>query len=109
MKITDFVIIYLIIVFPLLIFAQWRSEDTNTFAKLNNQYDGAMTAASQDAVDQLRLNAKPNYESGYSSKKFTRINKEPAYDTFIHSLSLNFSVAALTQFTSDNRCSLARS
>ncbi|WP_338657285.1 hypothetical protein V6B14_22295 (plasmid) [Sporosarcina psychrophila] len=90
MKITDFVIIYLIIVFPLLIFAQWRAEDTSTFIKLNNQYDGAMTVASHDAVDQMRLNVKPNFESGYESKKFSRINKQPAYDTFIHSLALNF-------------------
>lgn len=92
MKISDFVIIFLLIVSSLLIFTQWRSEDTKAFAKLNNQYDGAMTVASQDAVDQLRLNVKPNYESGYDSKKFSRINKEPAYDTFIHSLALNFSI-----------------
>lgn len=89
MKITDWIIIYLIIIFPLLVFTQWRSEDTNTFAKLNNRYDGAMTVASQDAVDQLRLNVKPNYESGYDSKKFSRVNKEAAYDTFIRTLAIN--------------------
>lgn len=90
MKTTDFVVIYLIIIFPLLVFTQWRSEDTNTFAKLNNRYDGAITVASQDAVEQLRLNVKPNYESGYDSEKFSRINKEAAFDTFMHSLAINF-------------------
>lgn len=90
MKISDFVVIYFIIVLPLLLFAQWRAEDTNTFAKLNNQYDGAMVVATHDAVNELRLNAKPNYESGYESRKFSRINKQPAYETFIHSLALNF-------------------
>lgn len=73
-------------------FSQWRSEDTNAFAKLNNQYDGAMTVASHDAADQLRLNARPTAESGYFSYKFSRINKEPAFETFIHTLALNFEV-----------------
>lgn len=91
MKITDFSIIFVIIVAPLLIFAQWRAEDTNTFAKLNHQYDGAITVATHDAVDQLRTNSKPNYEAGYDSFKFNRVNPEPAFDTFIHSLALNFS------------------
>src|SRR5699024_8692372 len=83
------IVIFLLIIMPLLVFAQWRAEDTNTFAKLNNQYDGAMTVASNDAADQLHLNAKPNAESGYFSYKFSRINKEPAYETFIHTLALN--------------------
>ncbi|MEK5071630.1 hypothetical protein [Sporosarcina sp. FSL K6-1508] len=90
MKISDFILFYLIITYPLNVFTEWRSEDANTFAQLNYQYNSAMTVASQDAANQLRLNVKPNYESGYDSKKFSRINKEPAYDTFMHSLSLNF-------------------
>ncbi|MBO0589273.1 MULTISPECIES: hypothetical protein [unclassified Sporosarcina] len=90
MKMSNMIIFYLIIVFPLFIFAQWRAEDTNTFAKANNSYEWAMTAATHDAVEQLRLNAKPNYEYGYSSTKFSRINKEPAFETFIDTLSLNF-------------------
>ncbi len=98
MKITDFLIIFLIIIFPLMIFAQWRAEDTNTFAKLNHQYDGAMTVAANDSADQLRINAKPNFESGYTSEKFVNVNKEMAYDTFIQTLSLNFnSEDAVTQ------------
>lgn len=73
-----------------MVYAQWRAEDTNTFAKLNHQYDGAMTLASRDSADQLRVNAKPNFESGYASEKFVNINKEEAYNTFIHTLALNF-------------------
>ncbi|WP_066298021.1 hypothetical protein [Bacillus sp. FJAT-29937] len=92
MKTTDFAIIFIIIVLPLLVFSQWRSEDTNAFAKLNHQYEGAMTIASHDAIDQLRLNVKPNQEAGYDSMKFNRVNPEPAFDTFIHSLALNFDV-----------------
>ncbi|MED3575059.1 hypothetical protein [Cytobacillus praedii] len=89
MKITDFSIMFIIIVLPLLIFSQWRSENTNTFAKLNHQYDGAMTVASHDAIDQLRTNAKPNQEAGYDSMKFNRVNPDPAFQTFIHTLALN--------------------
>lgn len=92
MKITDFAIIYIIIVFPLLVFSQWKSEDSNTFINLNNQYDTAMTVATQDAMDQLRTNVIPTEEAGYSSSKFNRVNPEPALQTFLHTLSINFGV-----------------
>lgn len=92
MKITEFTVIYIIIILPLLIFAQWRAEDTNTFAKVNHQYDGAMTVATHDAIEQLRTNVKPSFEAGYHSMKFNRANLEPAFQTFIHSLSINFGV-----------------
>lgn len=90
MKITNYLVIYLLIITPLLVYSQWRAEDTNTFAKLNHQYDGAMKVAGRDSVDQLRVNAAPNYESGYPSEKFVSVNKQEAFDTFLHSLSLNF-------------------
>lgn len=90
MKITDFILIYLIIILPFVVYAEWRADDTNTFAQLNYQYKRALTVAGQDAADQLRINAEPNLESGYDSAKSFRINKETAYDTFIHTLALNF-------------------
>lgn len=92
MKITDFAIIFILIVFPLLVFSQWKSEDSNTFINLNNQYDTGMTVATQDAMDQLRTNVIPTEEAGYSSSKFNRVNPEPAFQTFLHTLSINFGV-----------------
>lgn len=90
MKITNFTVIFLLIVIPLMLILHMRAEDTNTFAKLNNRYDEAMITATHDSADQLRMNAIPDFESGYSSKKFSRINKEAAYDTFVHTLAINF-------------------
>lgn len=81
---------FLIIVTPLFIFSQWKSEDSNTFINLNQQYDTAMTVATHDAMDQLRTNVIPTEEAGYSSSKFNRVNAEPALETFLHSLAINF-------------------
>lgn len=92
MKITDFSIIYILIVIPLLVFSQWKSEDSNAFINLNHQYDTAMTVATQDAMDQLRTNIIPTEENGYASAKFNRANAEPALQTFLHTLSINFGV-----------------
>jgi hypothetical protein len=61
-------------------------------AKLNNQYDGALTTASQDAAESLKLNASPQMEYGYFSKYFSNINKEASYETFMKTLSINFGV-----------------
>jgi len=92
MKITELSIIYMLFIFPLLVYSQWQSEDTNTFAKLNHRYDGALTVAAHDAIDQLRVNANPNFEAGYDSTKYSFVNPEAAFDTFMHTLSLNFGV-----------------
>lgn len=96
MKITDYALIYILIVFPLLIYSQWKSEDSNTFVNLNTQYDSAMTVATQDALDQLRTNVIPTEEAGYSSAKFNRVNPEPALETFLHTLAINFGVKDVT-------------
>lgn len=90
MKISDYVIIYLIIVIPLLVFTQWRAEDTSKFEKINTDYDKIFNVAVHDAVDTMKKNATPSYEYGYSKPKFSRVNKEVAYDSFIRTLALNF-------------------
>lgn len=90
MKIIDYLIIYLIIVAPILLYSQWETEDTNVHNKLNKEYDEYFNTATQDSANYLRVNATPGYESGYISPKYTRVNKELAYETYIESLALNF-------------------
>lgn len=92
MRITSFSVIYILIISILLVFTLWRYEDTKAFTDLNRQYDRAMTVASHDAIDQLRTNVDPSAEAGYNSLKFNRVNPEPAFQTFIHTLSLNMEV-----------------
>lgn len=92
MKITDFAIIFVLIVIPLIIHAQWSSAETNTYNQLNKKYDEAMTAATQDASKEILLSigSNPNYHIGYPSLKYYEIDKDAVFDTYMHTLSLNF-------------------
>ncbi|MEX3624893.1 hypothetical protein [Viridibacillus arvi] len=104
MKITSLNIVYIIIMIPLLLYAQWRTEDTSKLTQLNKQYDSALTTASQDATKVLRTNVVPQLEAGYSSLKINPANSDVALKTFLHTLALNFeledenSVDVLSQY-----------
>lgn len=76
----------------MLVLSQWKSEDTNTFINLNHQYDTALTVATQDAMNVLSTNVIPSQEAGYSSEKFNRVNPQPAFETYLHTLAINFEV-----------------
>lgn len=90
MKITDFKIILIVLLIPLLTFSQIRSQDSLTLAQVNTRYDNAMTTAVQDSTAALRTNVDPNNEAGYRSIKITPANKDIALKTFLQTAALNF-------------------
>lgn len=86
------VIFFFICFLPFLFYWIVQTEDVRFFHKQNKQYDGALTTAVQDAAVSLKLNAEPEREFSYLSKKFSNINKEASYDSFMKSLSNNFGI-----------------
>ena len=92
MKITNAIIFFIVCLVPFLFYWITQTEDVRYFHKLNKQYDGALTTAVQDAALSLKINAEPEREFSYLSKKFSNINKEASYETFLKSLSNNFGI-----------------
>jgi hypothetical protein len=92
MKITNFAIIFVILVFPFLVINDLKIKEEK-FA-LNNKlrYNAAIEAAVQDAAAALTINSSQAYEAGYESAKKYRANKEEALQAFLKTLSLNFDV-----------------
>lgn len=92
MKITDVIIIFFIISLPFFFFAQAKSENTTTFAELNQHHEGAVTVAAQDAITALRTNVTPKLEQGYDSYKYNPADPTLAYDAFMRTLAMNYKV-----------------
>ncbi|MCM3390207.1 hypothetical protein LG296_21205 (plasmid) [Ureibacillus chungkukjangi] len=92
MKITDFLIIFFILYVPTLFYIEAKAENTQTFVELNQKHENSMTVAAQDAVNVLRTNVIPKLEVGYDSYKINPVDPQPAIDTFLQTLALNYQV-----------------
>ena len=92
MKITDFIIVFVIIFSSVFFYNQVISEKTSDFTELNHHNNLAMKNAVQDSVEILRTNIDPILEVGYESYKINPTSPQLAYDTFIKTLSLNYLV-----------------
>lgn len=92
MKITNAIFIFLICFLPFLFYWIVQTEDVRFFHKLNKQYDGALTTAVQDSAVSLKINAEPEREFSYVSKKYSNVNKAASYETFLKSLGNNFGI-----------------
>lgn len=90
MKLTHYIIIFIIIISPLVFLAESRYSYTKETMELNSKYEASMTAAAQDAIHVLRTNVRPQLQNGYESYKINPTNPQPAYDTFIKTLALNY-------------------
>ncbi|MDU4698180.1 MAG: hypothetical protein E6Y08_20420 [Paenibacillus sp.] len=93
MKITDWAALFVIIVAPILWLSGLRTEQLREVNRLETRYNAAMRTAVQDAAAVLNRNELQQFESGYGSAKWMRVDKEQALDTLLRSLYLNFGVA----------------
>jgi len=75
-----------------MIFQQIRLDEIIDVNDQKNVYDSYLTTASQDAVTALSTNSNPSFEHFYLSEKYSAVNKEAAYSTFVKTLNLNFNV-----------------
>ncbi|MBW4841234.1 MAG: hypothetical protein KZY74_17730 [Paenibacillaceae bacterium] len=93
MKITDWAILFVLIVVPILWLSGQRVEDLREVNRLETRYTAAIRTAVQDAAVALNRNELQQFESGYGSAKWMRADKEQALAALLQSLYLNFGVA----------------
>ncbi|WP_145950139.1 hypothetical protein [Paenibacillus sp. Y412MC10] len=93
MKITNFAIIFILILFPFIVTSQLNVEAQKKALFLETQYNAAIDTATQDASAMLLTNAMQDNLSLYESPKNVRVNKEKAAEAFFNDMYLNFGVA----------------
>ncbi|MDU2241997.1 MAG: hypothetical protein E7E23_15620 [Paenibacillus sp.] len=93
MKITDWAVIFVLIVAPILWLSGLRAENLREVNRLETRYTAAMRTAVQDAAVALNRNELQQFENGYGSEKWMRADKEQALAALLRSLYLNFGVA----------------
>lgn len=93
MKITDWAVIFVLIVTPFLWLSGQRAENLREVNRLETRYTAALRTAVQDAALALNRNELQQYESGYGSAKWMRADKEQALAALLRSLYLNFGIA----------------
>lgn len=92
MKITNFAIIFILILGPFWFSLQVKGDQIEKSDQLSNRYDQALTVSVDDAAKSLLTNVKQDFESGYGSDKNTSANRTEAFNSFFKTLSLNFNV-----------------
>lgn len=93
MKITDWSLIFVIILLPLCVMAGWDTGQLRQTRVLEIQYTTALRTAVQDAGVVLTRNYLQADEYGYASDKQSRVNKEEALSVLQSSLGYNFDIA----------------
>lgn len=92
MKLPHFLILFIIIYSGPLFFTEYRYQYTKKTMEENHKHELSMTTATHDAVNILRTNVKTELENGYDSYKINPVNPQPAFETFMHSLALQYRV-----------------
>ncbi|MGE7983789.1 hypothetical protein [Solibacillus sp. NPDC093137] len=92
MKITDYIIVFLIVALPAFFFIQMKAEKTTDFVEMNHHNEWSLTVSAHDAINVLSTNVVPKLEAGYHSYKISPSDPQLAYETFIHSLAANYQV-----------------
>lgn len=92
MKITNFAILFILILFPFIITNSLDIEAQKKALFVETQYNISIDTATQDAAAVLITNSEQDFESQYESLKFVRVNKELAVETFFKTIYLNFGV-----------------
>lgn len=92
MKITDFVLVFFTLFLPIFVAIEIHYDKTKTYIEYDHFHEGAFTTAAQDAVHILRTNVNPLLEAGYESYKINPAHPQPAFDTFVQSLAVNYQV-----------------
>jgi len=92
MKITKFVIFFVLILLPFYVINNINVEHNRKNLVTQTLYNHAIDTAAQDAAKALITNGSQGAESQYEFLKRVRINKEEAVQTFFNTMYLNFNV-----------------
>lgn len=93
MKITDWAIIFILLVTPMLWLGSLHIEDAREMNRLDIRYTTALKTSAQDGGQALNRNELQRFENGYGSDKWMRADKEQALAAFLRTMYVNFDVA----------------
>lgn len=93
MKITDWSLIFVILLLPICVIGGWDTAQLRQTKILEIQYTTALRTAVQDAGVILTLNYSQADEYSYASNKQARVNKEEALAILKNSLGYNLGIA----------------
>lgn len=92
MKIIDYAILFVVIMFPIFWAYSLHESDDFEVMRLEQKYTQSIQTAVQDASQMMHQNENPSLESSYDSVKLLRVDKELILDTFMNTISLNFEI-----------------
>ncbi|MFJ7982183.1 hypothetical protein ACIQ1D_18135 [Lysinibacillus xylanilyticus] len=92
MKLPHYIILFIVIYSLPLLFTEYRYQYAKETMYENHKHETGMTTAAHDAVNVLRTNVKTELENGYDSYKINPVNPQPAFETFMKTLSLQYGV-----------------
>ena len=90
MKITNYIIIFVIIMLPFQYINNHKTNAARLTLEKQLLYDAAVDTAVRDAAMALDFNVNQNYEVQYQSRKNIRVNPNEAMKAFWNTLFLNF-------------------
>lgn len=90
MKITNFVIAFVIILLPLLYVNNHKVNTQRLTSELELRYNAAVDTAVNDAARALKINIKTNNEVQYESSKNVYVNVPEGIKAFWNTMYLNF-------------------
>ncbi|WP_018752830.1 hypothetical protein [Paenibacillus sanguinis] len=93
MKITDWAIIFVLLVSPMLWLGSLHIENIREMNRLDIRYTTALKTSAQDGGQALNRNELQRFENGYGSDKWMRADKEQALAAFLQTMYVNFGVA----------------
>lgn len=93
MKITDWAIIFVLLVTPMLWLGSLHIENAREMNRLDIRYTTALKTSAQDGGQALNRNELQRFENGYGSDKWMRADKEQALAAFLRTMYVNFDVA----------------
>lgn len=92
MRLTDFIIIFVIVVSLPLLYAEHKYSFAKETIEQNHKYEANLTVAAQDSIHVLRTNALPALQNSYESYNINPVNPQPAFDAFLNTLAINYGI-----------------
>lgn len=93
MKITNWAIILVLILFPFFVVNRIEVKMQRMTQLTELRYDAALDASVDDAARALLINVNQQQEARYDSAKRLNVNKQEAIATFYRTLYMNFGIA----------------
>ncbi|WP_211747849.1 hypothetical protein [Paenibacillus sp. Marseille-Q4541] len=92
MRITDYAVLFVLIMFPMFWVYSLHGSDDLVVTRLEQKYNQSIQTAVQDASRMMHQNENPSLEASYDSVKSLRVDKDLILNTFMQTISINFGI-----------------